>query len=69
MPGAGSNVDQNVPKFLSGTHLTIYNHKQGVLNEYWQHNVLRLTIRDLDILGLLGQLAMCIQEQGRQQEK
>ena len=44
MAGTGSNLDQNEPNFLSVTHLIIYNHRQGMLHGYWQHDVLWLTL-------------------------
>ena len=44
MAGAGSNLDQNAPKFFSVAHLNIYNQKQGVLNEYWQNDVFWATL-------------------------
>ena len=44
MAGAGSNLDQNAPKFFSVAHLNIYNQKQGVLNEYWQNGVFWATL-------------------------
>ena len=53
MAGAGSNLDQNAPKFFSVAHLNIYNQKQGVLNEYWQNDVFWATLlRHLISLGL-----------------